>query len=342
VRNLNQLHPLSTAAFLADRPFRARAPWWGADLQTLRNSFTRDPQILKSFAFEDIRVETFWFQAANGRDWLSGRLHQPVHPGGKPLVILLHGLTGSMDGRTIQTSAAHLLGLGYPVLRLNLRGAGETASRCASQYHTGLTADQAAVIAQLPQAATAHGVVLFGYSLGANTALKAASEGVGAGVLRAVVAVCPPIDPAAAVRALERPRNVIYHRHLLRGMKASALACALEPAVAEHVRAATSIYDYDNRITAPLHGYGDAARFYAAVGSGPRLGDIQVPALVIHSDDDPWIPVASYETIFWTSLRNVNLVLTNGGGHCGFHGAGSVMPWHDGVAGRFLEQALAS
>src|SRR5215469_5724240 len=111
--------------------FRSRLPWWGRDLQTLRNHILKSEPSLAEYPAE--RLE---FLMADG-DRLVASLHRP-HPepggiqAGRPLVILIHGLTGSEDSVYIRTSARHLLERGYPVLRLNLRGAGPSEGLCRS------------------------------------------------------------------------------------------------------------------------------------------------------------------------------------------------------------------
>jgi uncharacterized protein len=311
--------------------FRPRPPWWGPDLQTLRNLLS--PQRIDLTPWPETSL---WFEAANGADALSGRLQRPKTGPARPLVILLHGLTGSAEGHTLRASASTLLQAGFPVLRLNLRGAGETAERCATQYHTGLTADQHAVLDQLPSDLRADGVVLFGYSLGGNTVVKFLCDGARPGLVVAGIAVCPPIDPAAAVKALETPRNWVYQRHLLRSMKSGALASRMAPKWLELAKNSVSIYQYDNDVTAPLHGFYSADDFYDKVSTKSKLSHIKTDLLIIHSRDDPWIPVDAFVVDRDKDLASVNLLLTDDGGHCGFHSADDPVPWHDRAAANYL------
>ena len=188
--------------------FQPRAPWWGADLQTLRNTL-RGPVSAVGWLDEGAG-EQLWLPLGDGTgDELSGQLH---HPGGRPasvaraerpLVVLVHGLGGDETSVYLRVTAAHLLGLGHPVLRLSLRGAGPSRERCRFQYHAGRSADLRAALATLlaarPELA-ANGIALVGYSLGGNLVLKLAGEGAGELPLRAIVSVSAPIDLAEASR----------------------------------------------------------------------------------------------------------------------------------------------
>ncbi len=101
-------------------PFRARAPWWGPDLQTLRNYIRHDYADLTPWP-----AEFFFFPMTNG-DRLSASWHRPADNNERPTVLIIHGFTGCADSAYVLASARHLLENGYPVLRLNLRGAGPT------------------------------------------------------------------------------------------------------------------------------------------------------------------------------------------------------------------------
>ncbi len=164
-------------------PFRPRAPWWGGDLQTLSSYFRRRAR-LDAYAHERLVLPL----GDGSGDRIAATLTHPPAATGRPLAVLIHGLGGSENSFYMCNSAAHLLALGYPVLRLNLRGAGPSRPLCRFQYHGGRTGDFAAALAALPEAVTASGVIAIGYSLGGNMLLKflgergAASAAAGGGV----------------------------------------------------------------------------------------------------------------------------------------------------------------
>src|SRR5262249_38668917 len=150
--------------------FRSRLPWLGRDLQTLRNFLLRSRAPL-----DDHPAEPLEFPMEDGSgDVLLGALHRGAPNGGtgRPLVVLIHGLGGSEDSSYMRTSAQHFLGLGYPVLRLNLRGAGPSRGRCRFRYHAGRSEDLRHVVERMDERLAAHGMFLVGYSLGGNLLLK--------------------------------------------------------------------------------------------------------------------------------------------------------------------------
>src|SRR5690348_1565707 len=199
---LDRLPGLSAADF---PPFLARAPWWGGDLQTLRNYLVR--QLAPLPAAERLHLP---MRDGSG-DRLVASLHRPVAAGTRrPLVVLIHGLTGSEQSHYMVKTAAHLLRLGFTVLRLNLRGAGASRPSCRFQYYAGRSEDFADALAALPGALTQGGVVAVGYSLGANMLLKYLGERGSEAPLQGAIAVSAPLDLAGTSRRLMWRRNGLY------------------------------------------------------------------------------------------------------------------------------------
>lgn len=315
--------------------FRERWPWRGGDLQTIRN-LVRGNRGTAGLP----PGETLDFAMADG-DRLVGTLHRPAAATTRPLAILVHGLAGSEDSDYVVATAAHLLAAGHRVLRLNLRGAGRSRAQCRDGYHAGRSADFAAVLAALPGDLAADGVVAVGYSLGGNMLLKHVGERGAESGLAAAIAVSAPIDLAAASRRFRAPRNALYQRWLLGHMKAEALApggVALDARERQAIRDARSVYDFDDRYVAPRHGFAGAGDYYAQCSAAGFLAGVVTPTLMIHADNDPWIPLAAYRDTGRLGNPALRIVLTRGGGHVGFHGARAVAGgrWHDGVIAAFL------
>lgn len=322
----------SAQTFLAALPpFVPRWPWIGGDMQTLRNSVRPVDDALAG-------AQVMVLEAVNGSDRLSG-LYTPAAACGRPLVIVIHGLTGDGEGALSLTTASYFSANGWPVLRLTLRGAGANAPFCTTTYHSGLSADIDAVISQLPAAMTADGVVLIGFSAGGNQLLKLLG-GKHSRLIRAGAAICAPISLIDAVHRLMAPRNYLYHRHLLRNLKDGVQLCQISAALADGARRARSIYAFDQQVTAPMHGFKDALDFYVQSASLPLLNRIRVPALVIAARDDPWIPASSYDSVDWSACRAVTHLMMASGGHCGFHDAQNPVPWHNRAARSFFEAAI--
>jgi predicted alpha/beta-fold hydrolase len=319
-------------------PFAPRAPWYGPDLQTLRN-FVRGAAVAPT---EPILFERLELPLADGSgDVLLARLARPQEGraprrSDAPLVVLVHGLGGSEESPYIGATTSHLLAGGWPVLQLNLRGAGPSRARCRQQYHAGRSEDFRDALLGLPEPLTANGIVAVGYSLGGNMLLKYAAEYAG---LRGVVSISAPIDLAAASQRFLDPRNRVYHLRLLIGMKAEALGegAAITEEERHLLPGIRSILEFDEKIVAPRNGFAGAADYYAKNHARQFLGAIRLPALVIHAQDDPWIPKQAYTSYDWSSNGILTALLPTGGGHVGFHGRGTHVPWHDRCLVRFLQ-----
>ncbi|HKW53495.1 MAG TPA: alpha/beta fold hydrolase [Stellaceae bacterium] len=314
-------------------PFLARAPWWGGDLQTLRNYLVRPHAPLTA-------AERLYLPMHDGScDRLVGSLHRPAAPG-RPslLVLLIHGLTGCEQSHYMVKTASHLLELGFTVLRLNLRGAGASRPSCRFQYYAGRSEDFADALAALPRALTRRGLAAIGYSLGANMLLKYLGERGSEAPLKGAIAVSAPLDLAGTARRMMWRRNSFYQRYLLRHMRAESLGEGAEITGSERaaILGARSIWEYDHRFSAPRNGFRGAENYYERNAARRFLDGIAVPTLVIHALDDPWIPPQPYLGYDWR--RNPSLVplLPAQGGHIGFEGRDRRTPWHDLCAARFL------
>ena len=313
----------------------ARWPWIGADLQTLRNALAPPRYDLSAYRSERLMLPL----ADDTGDTLSGLLQHPVGPPG-PLAVLIHGLSGTEDSAYMLASAAALLTGGYRVLRLNLRGAGPSRPLCRLQYHAGRSGDLRNALAALDAALLRGGLFLVGYSLGGNMLLKFLAEHAADFPIRAAVTVSAPLDLAAASERIRAARNRVYHRHLLYHMKIEALGrgAALTAEEQQRVRTARTIFEFDDRFVGPRNGYTGADDYYANNSGARFLSAIRVPTLVVHALDDPWIPSAAYRRVAWASHPALVPLLSDGGGHVGFHGRGSEVPWHDRCVEIFFKE----
>ncbi len=319
--------------------FRPRAPWLGGDLQTLRNYLRRLRIDLSPWP-----AERRTFATGDGSDdYLEGWLHLPAVASGRPLAVLIHGLTGCADSTYIRASARYLLEHGFAVLRLNLRGAGPSRAWCAERYHAGRTADLGAVLAALPPNTTQAGVVAAGFSLGGNLLLKHIGENAGAGGFRAVASVSAPVDLRAASVRLMALRNRPYQNYLLRRMRSEAFGpkTRIDGVIKVAALRARTVYDFDDRVVAPRNGFASAEDYYVRCSARQHLGEITVPTLLIHADDDPWIPSEAYRAFAWQTNPNLTALLPSSGGHVGFHGAGADVAWHNLCIARFFDRVCA-
>ena len=288
--------------------FLARPPWWGGDLQTIRN-YLRKPAI----ALDPYPAERLEFPMLDGSDdVLVATLNRPRSAdGSRPLVVLIHGLTGCEASTYMQASARHLLERGHAVLRLNLRGAGPSRPRCRLQYHAGRTEDLRTVIGRMDGRLAANGVVIVGFSLGGNMLLKFLGEQGRRAPLLGAVSVSAPIDLKATQLRLMQRRNRRYHDHLLARMKEEI--AAPDSVLTELERAAldtiSSVYAFDDRIVAPRNSFASADDYYARCSAKNLLGEIRVPTLLIHARNDPWIPPDAYLDYDWRSNARLTPLL---------------------------------
>ncbi len=317
-------------------PFRPRAPWWGPDLQTVRNFLCNDYPELSAWPAEELN-----FPMANG-DRLSGSLHQLAEPTQRPTVVLIHGFTGCADSAYMLASARHLLQCGYPVLRLNLRGAGPTRPDCRELYHAGRSDDFRRVVAEFPSRLAENGLAAVGFSLGGNMLLKYLGEEGTATPFDVAVSISAPIDLALATQRISAPRNWLYHRWLVANTKRNWQSgpTTLDARQVAAVHQARTLYGLDDAVVGPLNGFADADDYYEKCAGKRFVGAVKIPCLLIHAADDPWIPVAMYDRIDWAANANLTAAITSGGGHVGFHGRNG--RWHDRTIVQFLEHSYFS
>jgi hypothetical protein len=318
--------------------FRPRFPWYGGDLQTLRNFLLQPRHELNGWPAERLELAL----RDDSGDRLVGSLHRPVGRE-RGLVVLLHGLTGSEDSTYVRASAAFWLTGGYTALRLNLRGAGTSRPLCGEQYHAGRSGDlRDALIAleEMPGVSFEAGLYLVGYSLGANLLLRFLAEEAAAFPVVAAVSVSAPIDLKAAQVRLMRPRNWAYHRYLLRSMRNEALATPRPLTATERaaIVSADSVFAYDEQVIAPRNGFAGADDYYRQCSGLRFLPAIKTPTLVVHAGDDPWVPAETYRGFDWAAHPALTPVLTEAGGHVGFHGRGPQAAWHDQAAAAFFAE----
>jgi predicted alpha/beta-fold hydrolase len=190
----------------------------------------------------------------------------------------------------------------------------------------------------LPACLIRFGIILLGQSLGGNLVLKFMGEGGHGLPVLGAVTVSAPIDLAATCATMLTRRNFAYHYAMLAAMKREALAPGAAVSCAEQaaIAAARNVYEYDDRFIAPRFGYRDAQEYYETNAAKNFLSGIALPTLILHALDDPWIPGESYTAVDWQRLPVIEAVLPSSGGHLGFHGQGSRIPWHDRVAGWWL------
>ena len=303
--------------------FEERAPWIGPDLQTLRNFLLPQPRIETT----SISIK---LPMSDG-DILVASLNMSADPPKRPLIILVHGLTGSENSVNIISAANYLVQKSWRVLRLNLRGTIPTRPLAKGHYHAGKTEDLREALNQLPSQVLNYGIILIGHSLGGNLVLKFLGEGLGDKNILGGVAISSPLILRDTCTQMMKPRNIFYHRHILKAMKEEALApgAQLSSQQIKAITSAQSIYDFDHNFIAPLFGYQSADDYYFENSSKQFLAGINKPTLIIHALNDPWIPQKAYLETQWDLYRTIQTKITKSGGHLGFHGKNNKIAWHN-------------
>jgi predicted alpha/beta-fold hydrolase len=265
-----------------------------------------------------------------------------------PVVLLLHGLEGSARrGYALNTYAA-LARLGVRGVGLNFRSCSGEANRMARMYHSGETEDLRHVLdllrarfGDVPRGA-------IGFSLGGNALLKYLGEEGAAARERvsAAVAVSVPYDLGAGALALEESvMGRFYTRIFLRTLveKAEAKADVLaERCDMDRIRRARTFREFDDAATAPIHGFAGADDYYARSSSAGFLARIRVPTLLIHAEDDPFLPADALPHGAIGENPCLTTAFTPRGGHVGFVGGTPWSPrfWAEERGARFLAGRL--
>jgi hypothetical protein len=255
-------------------------------------------------------------------------------------VILLHGLEGNGDSGYIHSMAWDALNAGFVAHRFHMRTCGGTENLCKTLYHAGLTSDLHAFLTKLQDQSRGLPMFLIGFSLGGNVALKHAGELGETDLIAGVCAISTPIDLAAGVRRIGKLDNRIYERRFLSRMRARLLATG-RYSLAE-LEGARTLYEIDDRITAPSFGFEGADHYYATQSSQNYLDRIRVPTLLIQAKDDVFIPFESYKHPAFAANPFLRLIATERGGHLGFLSRHGTRFWVDEVAIDFLKSVLAS
>ena len=260
--------------------------------------------------------------------------------------VLVHGLEGSSDSRYIRGIAARAFAAGFNVVRMNMRNCGSTDHLTPTLYHSGRSADVAAVIDHFTRRHVLQRVVLVGYSMGGNLVLKLAGEWGARPPLVSVAAVCPAMDLALSADALHNPSNRLYERHFLRGlMRRFRRKARLFPAIysTAGIGPVRSIREFDQKIVAPHCGFRDADDYYYRAAAARVVHRVAVPTLILLAADDPFIRLSPETRARILSNSSIRLVETTHGGHCAFlcNSPGDEIHWAESTVIRYFQAVTA-
>jgi predicted alpha/beta-fold hydrolase len=250
-------------------------------------------------------------------DWLDAGAAEDA-----PLVVLFHGLEGSSRSHYARALMHALARRGWAGAVAHFRGCSGEPNRLPRAYHSGDSAEIDWVLRRFRQRFPLRTIHAAGVSLGGNALLKwlGEQEGAARDIVQSAAAVCAPLDLTAAGMALQRGFNRLYAKNFLVTLKPGALA-KLErfPGLFDRRRmlAAKTLFDFDDAVTAPVHGFRDAADYWLRASSKPWLPGVRVPTLVLNALNDPFLPAAALPGAHQVSSA-VTLDYPAGGGHVGF------------------------
>jgi len=240
------------------------------------------------------------------------------------VVVMFHGLEGSIRSHYANDMMAVLSQQGWQCVMMHFRSCSGEINRQPRAYHSGETSDPMFFLDWLEKRFPQLPKVGIGFSLGGNMLLKLLGENPAQKWLQAAIAVSAPMKLADCSQSIATGFSRVYQNYLLKSMKSTLIKKmqrmdyrGLINVSVEQASQLSSFQEFDEKVTAPLHGFADATDYYEKCSALPFLGAIQCPTLILHSLDDPFmsptvVPDAS------DLARAVTLELSDFGGHVGF------------------------
>lgn len=245
---------------------------------------------------------------------------------GQPFLVLFHGLEGSSDSHYARALMAHIAARGWSGAVPHFRGCSGELNHAPRFYHSGDACEVDWIVQRLVALHRARSTAKFyavGVSLGGNALLRWLGEFQHqAGIVDAACAISAPLDLAGGGAALSRGLNMIYTRVFLQTLKPKCLQKLKQfPDLfdADLLRRARNLYEFDNVVTAPLHGYRNTEDYWDRASAKHVLPDITVPTLVLNAKNDPFLPAQHLPQF---ASRSVTLDYPEHGGHVGFANGG--------------------
>ena len=238
--------------------------------------------------------------------------------GRAPIVLLLHGLEGSSESPYAWGLLAAFRRKGWPAAVMHFRGCGGEPNRLARCYHSGQTDDLAWVVEAFGRRFPDRPLFAAGVSLGGNALLKWLGEHGPEAPLAGAAAVSVPFDLGRSADRIEQGFSKIYRRHLVgemhRKIRAKFGTWKESPIDLSKLSGWRTFREFDENVTAPLHGFEGAEDYYRKSSSGPFVARIRVPTLIVQAENDPFVPGAFLPS----PSPSVRLEVSPHGGHAGF------------------------
>jgi len=239
-----------------------------------------------------------------------------------PIVVVLHGLMGSIESPYASGILREIERQGWRGLFVHFRGCSGEPNRLPRAYHSGDTGDLAAVIEEMNRREPTTPIAAIGYSLGGNALLKWLSETGEANPLKAAVAVSVPFDIEQVANSIHQGFSRVYERRLTRCLQEAVRSKIdrfgdIMPIDRDRVGQLDDFWSFDNEVTAPLHGFADARDYYTKSSARQFLPDIKTRTLILHAKDDPFMTPEVIPTLDEVS-DSTTLEVSEHGGHVGF------------------------
>jgi len=243
-----------------------------------------------------------------------------------PCVLLLHGLEGGLDSHYVPGLLRTLADASLRPALLLFRNCGPEPNRLARSYHSGETGDLDFVAKRLAERHAAPLAGIVGFSLGGNVLLKWLGEQRERAQAKSAVAVSVPFVLADCAARLDRGASRLYQWHLMRQLRRAYARKRhlIPPDLHTEVQQLRNFRDFDDAVTAPLHGFAGVDDYYTRCSSRQFLADIRTRTLILQARDDPFMWPQSIPTAAELSAA-VTLEVTKHGGHVGF--VEGTWPW---------------
>jgi predicted alpha/beta-fold hydrolase len=245
---------------------------------------------------------------------LTGLFHEPG--GARALLLVVHGLGGSASSHYAVRAARAAEAAGLACLRLSLRGADVSGE---DFYNAGLIEDLRAAV-ESPEPRRYESLLILGFSLGGHLALRYAVEQPDPRV-RAVAAVCAPLDLKLSQEAIDRPGLVLYRHYLLANLRRVMAAVEARrplPVPLSALRTVRTLREWDRQTVVPRFGFASPEDYYTRMSVGPHLARLRMPALLVAAESDPMVPLATLRPSLAADPANLTVQWASRGGHVGF------------------------
>ncbi|MGL4932918.1 MAG: hydrolase [Aeromonas sp.] len=315
------------------------APWWARNphLQTILPKWLRRTPA---------RFVAERFELQDG-DFVDLAWSGPVSLDTRALIVVFHGLEGSIHSHYAKGLFAHLQHEGRDAVLMHFRGCSGEPNRHLPAYHSGAIDDAQELIAELSQRFPGKPLIAIGFSLGGNMLVNLLARAC-PDALKATIVVSAPLQLASCAERVNQGFSKVYQNYLLRTMRRNLLnkishqQKASERWQPRQVAQIATLRDFDEQVTTPLHGFHSASHYYQTCSGLPLLRQISIPTLIIHAADDPFMSHAVIPHPDQLSPM-VRYELSQRGGHVGFLQGTPWRPrfWLDERISRWLDECHA-